>query len=520
MREIALIPFPRRLVRKTGEFRLLPGCRLAAASPEAEEAAMLLAEYLRPATGFPLPVVMSPAQTGDISLEEHGDFQTDEDGFCRESYRIAVSSCNIQMYAENRNGLCRAIQTLRQLLPAEIYGSVPVPGMVWDVPALELEDSPEYRWRGLHLDVGRYFFPEYEICRYIELLAQHKFNLFHWHLTDDQGWRLEIRRYPRLTEVGAWRNETMIGHDGHDNDRPCRYDGIPHGGFYSQEAVRRIVAFAAQRGVTVMPEIDMPGHVQAAVATYPELGNYPCAPVKVAARWGVSSHVLNAEPATFAFMKNVLSEVLELFPSKYIHVGGDEACRKEWEDNPLIRLRMQELNCPDFDALQGVFTREMSEYLTAEGRSLIGWDEIIRCGLPPGAAVMKAGRIVPEQSGFKMVSADNTRTYLDYYQSNPAVEPLAFGGWLPCELAYDFHPAPPALDATQRRWILGGQGQVWTEYMPDFRQVEYMAWPRACALGEKLWCADERCDFTDFRRRLTLHRRRLDAQQVNAHPLP
>ncbi len=517
MKNCFLLPVPRRLTPGENEFRLSDSSRIVAESSAALSAAELLAEYLRPATGYLLPVTIGHPGEGDVVLMSANHEIQDEDGFFIETHTISVTQQRIVLRAENHWGLCRAIQTLRQLFPPEIYSDQTIRTVEWKVPETEIFDTPEYRWRGMHLDVGRHFFSEQEVCRFIEEIAQHKFNMFHWHLTEDQGWRLEIKRYPRLTEIGAWREETVIGHDGHDNDRPCTFDGIPYGGFYSQEAVRRVVAFAARRGITVMPEIDMPGHAQAAVAAYPKLGNNPEQPVKVWTQWGVSDNVMNAEPETFDFLKNILSEVLELFPSRYIHIGGDEASRKQWENNPRIEQRMRERGCSGFDALQGEFAREIGEFLRANNRLLIGWDELIRCGLPENAAVMKAGRIIPEQSGFKMVNASNEHAYLDHYQGDPQAEPLAFGGRIPCELAYDFHPAPLALPQEQKRWILGGQGQLWTEYMPDFRHVEYMAWPRACALAERLWSRED-CNYSDFRTRWIFHRKRLEQQNIHFHP--
>jgi len=518
MADIALIPFPRQKTLRTGTFHLLPQGRLIANSSDAAEAAGLLAEYLRPATGFSFPMASGVPRPGDIFLEERGNNTVDEDGFGDESYRVSVTSETVALNAENHAGLCRAIQTLRQLFPPEIYGETIVAGGAWEIPAVEIEDGPEYRWRGLHLDVGRHFFTEAEVCRFIELAAQHKFNRFHWHLTDDQGWRIEIKRYPKLTEIGAHRAETMVGHDGHDNHRPCHYDGIPYGGFYTQESIRRVIAFAARRGLAIVPEIDMPGHVQAAVASYPELGNFPDRPVKVWPQWGASTCVLNMEPATLEFMKNVLSEVMNLFPSKYIHIGGDEVQHQEWTDNPRIKQCMHDLECPSFDGLQGNFMAQIADFLRRHGRFLIGWHDIIKCGVPKDAAVMTYGCAFQEMGGFKMINVDCSRTYLDHYQGDPRLEPLAFGDWLPLDAAYDFHPAPHTLRPELRSLVLGGQGQVWTEYIPDFRHVEYMTWPRACALAERLWCEDAECCYGDFLHRLSFHLRRLDASTVNYRP--
>ena len=322
MKEI--IPRPASAEWRDGAFVLSPDAAIGFEGPSPARAiAELLAEYLRPATGFALPVREG---AGAITLAQAApDPEPDEAGFLPESYVLDVAPGGVRLEAATSWGLARGVQTLRQLLPAEIYASETRPGIAWEAPAVRIEDKPECRWRGLMLDVSRHFFPADDVCRFVEILAQHRMNVFHWHLTDDQGWRVEIRRYPRLTEVGSKRAETMVGN--HMNDWPHRFDGIPSGGFYTQDDIRRVVAFAARRRVTVVPEIDMPGHMCAAIASYPELGNGEWAHPEVRTTWGISQHVLNMEESTLAFCKDVWSEMMELFPSKFLHIGGDEAPR-------------------------------------------------------------------------------------------------------------------------------------------------------------------------------------------------
>jgi hexosaminidase len=390
----------------------------------------------------------------------------------------------------------------------------------WTIPAVAIEDAPRFAWRGAHLDVGRHFMPKEFVRKYIDLLALHKLNTFHWHLTEDQGWRLQIRKYPRLTEVGAWRRESLIGRQGEQRDTTqWRFDGEPHGGFYTQEDAREIVAYAKERFITVVPEIEMPGHALAALAAYPELG-VTGEPMEVGRRWGVYSDILNAEPSTVAFMQDVLTEVMEIFPSPFIHIGGDEADKAKWKTSPRIAARIQELGLKDEHELQSWFIRQMDAFLTARGRRLVGWDEILEGGLAPNATVMSwrgiQGGLEAARAGHDVVMAPNTHTYLDYYQSqNTAAEPIAIGGHLPLDRVYSYDPMPAELEPEFAKHILGAQAQVWTEYMKEPKKVEYMAFPRLTALAEAVWTPTNRKSYADFRARLGLHLARLNALDVN-----
>ena len=363
--------------------------------------------------------------------------------------------------------------------------------------------------------------PKEFVKKYIDLLALHKLNTFHWHLTEDQGWRLEIKQYPKLTEIGAWRKETLTGRMRRTND--LTFDGIRHGGFYTQQDAREIVAYAKARFVNVVPEIEMPGHAMAAIAAYPELG-VTGEPVEVAKTWGIFSDILNAEPSTVQFMQNVLSEVLEIFPSRYIHIGGDEADKAKWKVNPRIQARIKELGLADEHELQSWFIRQMDTFLTKRNRRLIGWDEILEGGLAENAVVMSwrgtKGGIEAARAQHDVVMTPTTHVYLDYYQSKDQnAEPLAIGGFVPLETVYSFEPIPAELEPQYVKHVLGGQANVWTEYMPNPKKVEYMAFPRLTALAEVVWTPKERKDYANFLDRLREHLTRLQALDVNFRPL-
>jgi hexosaminidase len=411
-----------------------------------------------------------------------------------EGYALSVTPEGIVVRARAAAGAFRGVQTLLQLLPVE--------GRAESLACLEIEDKPRFAWRGLMLDVGRYFYPKECILAFLDILAAHKFNVFHWHLNEDQGWRLEIKAFPKLTEVGAWRRETVYGH----NRIEAPGDGVRHGGFYSQDDVREIVAYAAERYITVVPEIEMPGHCQAVLASYPELA---CVdePLEVSTRWGIHKNVYNAgKEEVFEFLEKVLEEVLELFPSKYIHIGGDECPKEQWKANELCRKRIRDEGLKDEDELQSWFIRRIERFVNGRGRKLLGWDEILEGGLAPNATVMSwrgiEGGVAAAQAGHDVVMTPNEWCYLDYYQGDPAREPLAIGSMLPLERVYEFEPIPAELSAEEGGRVLGGQGNVWTEYMPTFKQVEYMTLPRAAALAEVFWSPKSDRDFGAFRSRL------------------
>jgi hexosaminidase len=492
---IAIIPQPTKATPGSGEFVLTEGTPIVTDSASVALGRQL-AGYLAPATGLSLKVVTagSPVIAPPVGSIELHRVPALAQRLGHEGYLVAVNANRVIAQAAEPAGLFYAVQTIRQLLPPDVFRSSPVADVRWTIPAVEIEDVPRFPWRGAHLDVGRHFMPKEFVKKYIDLLALHKMNSFHWHLTEDQGWRIEIKKYPRLTER--------------------------HGGFYTQDDVREVVAYAAERFVTVVPEIEMPGHAQAAIAAYPWLGNNPNRQLDVWNRWGVSENILNAEPRTIAFMQDVLAEVLELFPSRFIHVGGDEAVKTQWRSSPRAQARIRELGLKNEAELQSWFIHQMDTYLTSRGRRLVGWDEILEGGLAPGATVMSwrgvQGGIAAARAGHDVVMAPTTYTYLDYYQSATRdSEPLAIGGLLPLDSVYGFEPIPADLEPQYAKHVLGAQGQLWTEYMPTSHQVEYMAFPRMTALAEVAWTPKERKDFADFRRRLEVHLRRLDGIGVN-----
>jgi hexosaminidase len=507
----ALIPIPASLTPRSGSFALGASTSIVA-SAKLRAPAELLRDQLRPATGIPLAVRSSA--TGpritlalDRSLRSLGD----------EGYRLTASPEEVAIRAPKVTGVFHGSQTLRQLLPPEIFRRARVAGASWEIPAVEIEDRPRFGWRGSHLDVGRHFMPKEFVLKHIELLALHKFNVFHWHLTEDQGWRIEIKKYPELTAVGAFRKDSMTAPRTKD---PAlrKFAGRPHGGFYTQEDVREVVRFAADRGITVIPEIEMPGHAMAAIAAYPELGNTG-KPLEVLTYWGVTDHVLGVTDNVLRFFEDVLDEVLELFPSKFIHIGGDECPKTEWRETPAAQERMKQEGLKNEDELQSWFIRHFDSWLAKRGRRLIGWDEILEGGLARGATVMswrgEEGGIAAAKAGHDVVMAPQKPTYLDHSQSELPTEPPGIGGHNSLEDVYAYEPVPKELSANEAKRVLGSQAQIWTEYMPDPKRVEYMAWPRLVALAEVLWSPRETREWADFQMRLATHFERLAILDVN-----
>jgi hexosaminidase len=501
----AIVPRPAAAAQRDGGFLLAAGTVIAA-PPALDGVARWLRGALSPPTGLPLPPGSPGA--GAIALAVAGDLPAG-------AYRLVVWPGGVSIAGGDPAGVFYGAQSLRQLLPPKVYRRSAAGREPWIVPYVEVSDAPRFRWRGAMLDVARHFLPKADVLRFVDLLALHKLNVLHLHLTDDQGWRLEIRRYPRLTEVGAWRRESMVGSRQHE-----RFDGRPHGGYYSQDDVREIVAYAAERFVTVVPEIDVPGHSQAAIAAYPELGNGG-EPVEVATRWGISTRVLNVSDETLEFYRNVFDEVLELFPSPYVGVGGDECPKDEWRRSPAARERMRTLGLRDEDELQSWFIARLDEYLTARGRRLFGWDEIIEGGLAPGAVVASwrgtAGAVVAARAGHDVVLCPDASVYLDYRQSDRPDEPIPVGTVLGVDDVYAFEPVPVALSGGERDRVLGAQCNIWTEHLSSARAIDYAAFPRLCAFAETVWSGPQR-DLADFRRRLAVHLARLDALGVEYRP--
>jgi hexosaminidase len=508
----ALIPAPAKLAPRAGSFVLAAATSIVAGD-ELRTQAELLRDQLRPATGFPLPIASSAKGSRitialDPSLADLGD----------EGYRLVANADGVAIGAPKPAGILHGSQTLRQLLPPEIFRRAPSnAGASWAIPAVEIEDRPRFGWRGSHLDVGRHFMPKEFVLKHLDLLALHKLNVFHWHLTEDQGWRIEIKKYPKLTAVGAFRKDSMTAPRTKD-PAARKFAGRPHGGFYTQEDVREVVRYAAERGITVLPEIEMPGHAMAAIAAYPELGNTG-KPTEVLTYWGITDHVLGVTDNVLRFFEDVLDEVLELFPSTFVHVGGDECPKAEWGETPSAQERMKTEGLKNEDELQSWFVRHFDTWLAKRGRRLVGWDEILEGGLAPGATVMswrgEEGGIAAAKAGHDVVMAPQKPTYLDHSQTELPTEPPGIGGHNSLEDVYAYEPVPKELSADEAKHVLGSQGQLWTEYMPDPKRVEYMAWPRLAALAEVLWSPRETRDLASFKSRLETHLRRLAIVDVN-----
>jgi hexosaminidase len=494
--EPSIIPRPVSLQRNTGVFHLTDQTPIVvdtASRPTGE----YLAALLKPATGFQFPVVddsNTSATTGEISLRI-----VPSQEFADEGYHLDISTDAVHLTAKTPAGLFYGVQTLRQLLPPEIESTSKTDAIEWTVPALSIDDSPGYKWRGLHLDCGRHFRDVAYIKRFLDLMALHKLNTFHWHLTEDQGWRIEIKKYPKLTEIGAWRD------DGH---------GGKYGGFYTQDQIRDVVAYAAARHITIVPEIEMPGHSVAALAAYPEL-SCTGGPFKVETKWGVFNDVYcPGKEHTFEFLEDVLTEVMELFPGTFIHIGGDECPKDRWQACPDCQARIKAEGLKDEHELQSYFIKRIDTFVTSKGRRIIGWDEILEGGLAPGAAVMSwhesEGGMAAARAGHDTVMTPMSHCYFDHYQSHAPGQPKAIGGYLPIETVYGFEPSPPELSPADAVHVLGGQGNLWSEYFENDAQVDYMTYPRAAALAEALWTPTPRRGWEDFSQRLKTHLRRLD----------
>lgn len=514
----AIIPLPAQMERLAGQFALNAETEVLyePGMPSNKVAAETFADVLRPPTGLPLPVREGDGPTANtvyFGAIEHSEEMGGE------GYRLWVMPDYARVAAPSAAGLFYGIQTLRQLLPPQALAKEPVANTEWTIPCVDITDTPRFAWRGMLVDVARHFMPKEALKEFIDVMALHKFNRLHLHLSDDQGWRIEIKKHPKLTEVGAWRDETLAGHL---RDGANTFDGTRHGGFYTQDDIRELVAYAAERHITMVPEIEMPGHAQAAIAAYPELG---CTgeQLPVLTYWGVNENVFNAEESTIQFLQDVLSEVLELFPSEFIHIGGDECPKKQWRESPRVQERMRELGIETEDALQSWFVKRMDVFLTERGRRLIGWDEILEGGLAPGATVMSwrgvMGGIAAASAGHDVVMAPTSHTYLDYYQSKDESEPLGIGGFLPIERVYEFEPVPEQLSKKEARHILGAQAQLWTEYIKTPEHLQYMAFPRGCAIAEVVWTPKERRDFEEFMKRLPAHLERFESMGVNYRPL-
>lgn len=499
-----IIPTPRNIEIQEGDFILDSNTEIIF-----DATFNISAEYLKGfiAEGSQIQLKEGEGKT-TISFKEDASIKNEE------GYKLKVSNDKIIISASTDKGAFYAVQTLRQLLPASFENGT-FKGNKVAIKCLTIEDEPQFVYRGMHLDVGRHMFSVDFIKKYIDAMAMLKMNTFHWHLTEDQGWRIEIKKYPKLNEIAAFRKETLIGHY---SDQPHQFDGKRYGGFYTQEQVKDVVSYAQSRQVTIIPEIEMPGHSQAAISAYPELG-CPGHQVEVATKWGVFEAIYCTKDETFEFLENVLDEVIALFPGEYIHIGGDEAPKTQWKYCKACQNRIKQEGLKDEHELQSYFISRIEKYLNSKGKQIIGWDEILEGGLAPNASVMSwrgiDGAVQAAKESHNVILTPGSHCYFDHYQSTNPNEPLAIGGFLPLEKVYSFNPMPDGLTKEEQKYVLGAQGNVWTEYMPTSKKVEYMVFPRILAMSEAVWSRQENKNYDDFIVRLERFHKRFDALDIN-----
>ncbi|WP_103072537.1 beta-N-acetylhexosaminidase [Aquimarina sediminis] len=505
-----IIPKPKKLTIAQGRFLLSSNTKIIGESSLAKEA-QYLSKMLNTTLSLDLVIASSDHPTkANIILSIDPAIEHPE------GYTLSIKHDNILISGKTSTGVFYGIQSLLQLLPVGINTKEEL-----TIPAVKIVDSPRYAYRGMHLDVGRHFFPMSSIKKYLDMIAMHKMNTFHWHLTEDQGWRIEIKKYPKLTEVGGFRKGTAIGLAGTRN-APYTYDNIPYGGFYTQEEIKEVVTYAKQRHITVIPEIELPGHSLAALAAYPQFGNTE-GPYEVAKRWGIFNEIYAPTEETFAFLEDILTEVMELFPSKYIHIGGDEVLKKEWEESAYAQELIKREKLKDEHGLQSYFIRRIEKFLNANGRNIIGWDEILEGGLAPNATVMSwrgvKGGIAAAKQHHSVIMTPGTHCYFDYYQveeEKQKNEPITGSKrHTTVEKVYSYEPTPSILSIKESKYILGAQGNVWTEYMPTWDLVEYNVLPRMTALSEVVWSSKETRDWKDFYKRLQCITKRYDKLGYN-----
>ncbi len=506
-KEITIVPKPLSINKLEGNFTL--SAKTVIIIENSDELVEKNANYLKTCLfeKYNLSVEISKEEVKNANEIQ---FSIDETNLAPEAYILSINAGVIKITGGSAAGQFYAIQSLSQLLPPTNENIAEL-----QIQNIEINDCPLYKWRGMHLDVCRHFYSVEEVKKLIDAMAMHKLNVFHWHLTEDQGWRIEIKKYPKLTEISAWREETVVGHMA---EYPHKFDGTKHGGFYTQQQIKEVIQYAAERHITIVPEIEMPGHAVAALAAYPE---FSCTDgtFEVYKLWGISDDVYCAgKEATFEFIENVLAEVVELFPSEYIHIGGDECPKTRWKVCPDCQKRIKTEKLADELELQSYFIKRIEKFLNAKGKKLIGWDEILEGGLPERAAVMSwrgiSGGIEAATQGHDVVMTPGDFCYFDHYQA-PQNEPLSIGGLTTLEDVYSFDPIPAELPADKKHHILGAQANVWTEYILTPQHLEYMIYPRLCAMAEVLWTSTENRNWNDFKNRMAEHYLRLDSKNIN-----
>lgn len=510
--DISVIPKPKELELRDGAFVFNSETVFVVTGEEQGKIAGILTRKFRTVAGWEPEIATSVPSRNYVAFRKDDSLQD-------EAYKLQVAENRIIISANGYSGFLYGLESLRQLLPAEIESPTLQKDITWAVPAVEIKDSPRFRWRGLMLDVSRHFFPKEYVLKVIDGLALHKMNVLHLHLVDDQGWRIEIKKYPKLTEVGAYRVDKE---DMHWNARPepKPSENPTYGGFYSREDIKEIVAYAKEKGIEVVPEIEMPAHVMSAIAAYPEL-SCKGEPVMVPSGgvWPITEIYCAGKESTFEFLENVLTEVMDLFPSKYIHVGGDEATKTNWESCPHCQKRIKEEGLSGVEELQSYFMKRMEKFISSKGRVMLGWDEILEGGLAPGATVMSwrgiQGGWEASEQGHDVVMTPVSHCYFDYYQGPQDSEPLAFGAFTPLNKVYEFDPVVDSMSVKQAGHVLGGQANLWSEYIPTTSHSEYMIYPRLTALAETVWSAKEDRDWKDFTSRLEQMFKRYDKLGIN-----
>ena len=513
---VNIIPQPREMTLEKGTFKVsgAPVSYDILLGTESTDLVRAFAARISTLTGQASKVSAKPGKKGFVF--------TRNAAVPAEGYNLTIDGKCAKVEISDYKGLINALATLAQLMPEDFFRETTAPKAEWLLPQLAIKDAPRFGHRGLMMDVARHFFQVDEVKKILDVMTLYKMNRFHWHLTDDQGWRIEIKRYPKLTSIGSVRKQTIVGHHKSKN---ATYDGIPHSGFYTQEQIKDVVAYAAQRGITIIPEIDLPGHMVAALAAYPELG---CTggPYEVRQKWGIANESLCAgKEMTMRFLEDVLTEVMALFPSEYIHIGGDECRKGEWEKCPFCQRKIEELGLKSDEHwtkeqyLQGYVTARMQDFLLQNGRKLIGWDEILEGDLKPGATVMSwrgtKGGIKAAKMNLDVVMSPNSFLYLDYYQSDKKdKEPLAIGHYLPVDSTYSYKPLD-GIPPEYQSHIIGVQANLWTEYIATNKHLEYMYFPRALAAAEIEWCTEENKNFTRFKASLAHQFRILDILGVS-----
>jgi hexosaminidase len=513
----AIIPQPQKMEMRGGVFKLSQDTKIVM-DFGARDTAKFLAERLRKSTGYPLKASAKlfsdkPIENAILLTTKNADTNLGAEG-----YELIVATNSVVIRAPTQAGLFYGVQTLFELLPPEIFSTNVVTNVDWQMPCVQIEDWPRFKWRGFMLDVSRHFFDKAEVETILDAMALHKLNMFHWHLTDDQGWRIEIKKYPKLTQMGAWR--AGVGFK-LDPKSTTKYDAAGrYGGFYTPDDIREVVAYAAARHITIVPEIEMPGHSMAALSAYPEFSSNGKLAIPTDDS-GVLNGIYNpANPGTFTFLENVLTEVFRLFPGKYVHIGGDEVPPDAWKNNSECQALMKQEGLKNQAELQSWFTRRIEKFVSAHGHTMIGWSEILQGGIAQNAVVMDwiGGATEAAKAGHDVVMSPAHYAYFDFYQTTTfSNEPPAqnWAGPLPLNKVYSFEPVPADLEPQLQSHILGAQGNLWTEKIPNLKHAEYMIFPRECAIAEITWSAKDSRNWDDFIRRLQIHAQRLDELGIN-----